>query len=244
MHKALYIFFKIFMPSFLAWEVCRISYHRYPMRFISMLVTGVGGLNQNRLRPNGRAGVHGVGSRGPFKPLGMVQGQPRRGSGGRAPGSSCVFRVFKTSKRLSSHNILSFFEQVLLQNQLIMLIYDIRWQGLVYLVQMGLQEGRSDFAIKEWFSSAQTLRNLVFLKLESCNLVNTLVSGTNLEQAMRKYQLVQLLTLIAVAICLSFYTNFTWPPYWTQKNYMTPYLSNWKLHDPHLCFSRFPPPCR
>ena len=47
---------------------------------------------------------------------------------------------------------------------------------------LGLQGGRSDFDIKEWFSIAQgclgdvppeKLGNFVFLKLDSCNLVNT-----------------------------------------------------------------------
>ena len=48
-----------------------------------------------------------------------------------------------------------------MQNQLTMLTYDTRWYGLIYSVQIGLficiglQGGRSDFDIKEWFSSAQ-----------------------------------------------------------------------------------------
>ena len=57
---------------------------------------------------------------------GGVQGQrPGGGPGGRAPGSSWVFRVFETPKRLSSHSFSFIFKTSFLQNHLIE--YDIRW---------------------------------------------------------------------------------------------------------------------
>ena len=80
--------------------------------------------------------------------------------------------------------------------------------GLSFFIRIGLQRGRSDFDIKELFSSAQgclgdvsLLGNFVFLKLESCNLVNTFRCKFRTGDE-KKYQLVQLAAL-AVAVCFS-----------------------------------------
>ena len=77
--------------------VCRICY--------------CGVLNRNSLCPSRAERLNGVGSRGPLKGPGGVQGQsPGGGPGGRAPGSSWVFRVSETPKRLSSHSFSFIFK--------------------------------------------------------------------------------------------------------------------------------------
>ena len=90
----------------------------------------LGRTESNSFLPNSRAertqrGVQGP-AQGSLVSLVGSRGNAPRGPGVRAPRSSWVFRVFKTPKRLSSHNFLSFSRQVLLQNQLTMLIYDMR----------------------------------------------------------------------------------------------------------------------
>ena len=72
------------------------------------------GLNQNcfgRSRAKRAERLNGVGSRARSRAPGGFQGQrPGGGPRGRSPGSSWVFRVFKTQKRISSHNMSFIFE--------------------------------------------------------------------------------------------------------------------------------------
>ena len=102
MHKAYIDFSNYSWPRFFHGGVCKICYCG-------------GWWNQNRFWPNSRAERTRRGVQGPIQ--GFLVGFKGNHPDGRAPGSSMVFRVFKTPKRLSSHcNFLSFFGQFLLQN--------------------------------------------------------------------------------------------------------------------------------
>ena len=124
------------------------------------VTAGGGGLNRNCFWLNIRAERAWHGVQGPKGPWWGPRAMPQRGPGGRpeAPG----FLGFLRPQNASPHIIFFHF-----------------WDKFCCKTSWPC---RSDFDIKEWFSSAQgylgdvppeLLGSFVFLKLEPCNLVNT-----------------------------------------------------------------------
>ena len=188
----------------MAYRLSNYSYPRFLHGVCRICYCGGGGLNQNRFWPNnGVERTRHVGSSCPLKgPWCLWWGpgaSPRRGSGKQIPQSSWVFRVFKTPKHLSSHNFLSFSKQVLLQNQLTMLIYDIvinlvpfcsdrpiayRPTGRYIDVTLTL---RNDLLVHRGVWGMCPLRSLEILYFWNWNnAIWWILLGANLQQGMRK----------------------------------------------------------